>query len=84
MVAAGSYFLYRAATPYIEDARSYLRGLSELGELEKGITNTSPHTAPASGELTEAQVQRYARVQEHVRSALGPADAAISKRSTSI
>jgi hypothetical protein len=71
VVAAGSYFLYRAATPYIEDARGYLRGLAELGELEKGIVNTSPHTAPVSGELTEAQMQRYARVQDHVRTALG-------------
>jgi hypothetical protein len=70
-VAAGSYFLYRAATPYIEDARSYVRGLSELGEIEKDITNTSPHTPPASGELTEAQIQRFARVQEHTRNALG-------------
>ena len=71
VVAAGSYFLYRAASPYIEDARNYVRGLSELGELEKEIKNTSPHTPPASGELTEAQVQRFGRVQEHVRNALG-------------
>jgi hypothetical protein len=71
VVAAGSYFLYRAASPYIEDARNYVRGLSELGELEKEITNQSPHSPPSSGELTEAQVQRFARVHEHVRTALG-------------
>jgi hypothetical protein len=70
-VATGSYFLYRAASPYIEDARNYVRGLSELGELEKEITNKSPHTPPASGELTDAQVQRFARVHEQVRAALG-------------
>lgn len=70
-VAAGSYFLYRAATPYIEDARNYVRGLSELSELDKGIANNTPHTAPASGELTDVQVQRYARVQQDVRAALG-------------
>ena len=71
LLAAGSYFLYRAASPYIEDAQSYLRGLSQLGELEKNIANRTPYTPPTSGELTEAQVQRYARVQDHVRSTLG-------------
>jgi hypothetical protein len=70
-VAVGSYWLYRAATPYIEDARSYFRGMSELGELDRKIANTSTFHPPASGELTESQVQRFARVQEHVRNALG-------------
>jgi hypothetical protein len=71
VLAAGSYFLYRAATPYIQDARSYFREMSELGELDKGIANKTSYQAPASGELTQAQVERYARVQEHVRKALG-------------
>ena len=70
-LAAGSYFLYRAATPFIEDARSYVRGLSELGKIEAEVKNKAPHTVPSSGELTEAQVQRFARVQEHVATALG-------------
>jgi hypothetical protein len=76
--ATGSYLLYRAATPYIEDARSYvadarsyLRELSDLGRLEAEIKNTAPYLAPASGELTEVQVQRFKRVQEHVHTALG-------------
>jgi hypothetical protein len=70
-LGVGAYFVYRAATPYIEDARAALRGLSELGELEKDIKNTTPHTPPQSGELTEAQLQRFARVQDHVRTTLG-------------
>ena len=71
VLAAGSYFLYRAATPYVEDARNYLRGLSELSEIDKRIANTAPYQPPASGELAQAQVERFARVQEHVRTALG-------------
>ena len=70
-VATGSYFLYRAATPYIEDARNYLRGLSELSDLEKNITNRTPYSPPSSGELSETQVQRFTRVQDHVRTTLG-------------
>lgn len=71
LLATGTYVLYRAATPLIEDARSYVRGLSELGKLEADVKNKAPHAAPASGELSEAQVQRFARVQGHVRTALG-------------
>lgn len=71
VAAAGAYYLYRAATPYIEDARSTLRDLSELGEIDRAIANTTPHNPPATRELTEAQVQRFARVQDHVRNALG-------------
>jgi hypothetical protein len=70
-LGAGSYFLYRAAAPLIEDARTYARSLSDLGKLEAEVKNKAPHTAPASGELTEVQVQRFVRVQEHVSSALG-------------
>ena len=70
-VVAGSYYLYRAATPYIENARSYLQGLSELDAIQKNIKNTTPYRAPETGELTEPQLQRFARVQDHVRASLG-------------
>jgi hypothetical protein len=70
-LGVGAYFVYRAATPYIEDARAALRGLSELGELDKDIKNKTAHTPPQSGELTDAQLQRFARVQDHVRTTLG-------------
>jgi hypothetical protein len=69
--AVGGYFLYRAASPVLENARNYLEGMSELGELEKEIANTAPHAPPESGELTEAQVERFVRVQDSVRAALG-------------
>jgi hypothetical protein len=71
VVGVGGYFLYRAASPLIEDARSYLQGMSQLSDLEQQIVNKSPYTAPASGELTEPQVQRFVRVQQHVRGQLG-------------
>jgi hypothetical protein len=71
VVGVGSYFLYRAASPLLEDARSYLQGMSQLEEIERGITNTSTYAAPSSGELNDAQVQRFVRVQQHVRSQLG-------------
>jgi hypothetical protein len=71
LFAVGGYLLYRAAAPVLEDARSYLEGLTELGELEKDITNQTAYSAPTNGELTEAQVQRFVRVQDSVRAAMG-------------
>jgi hypothetical protein len=71
VIGVGSYMLYRAASPLIQDARSYFEGLSQLEDLERQIVNKSPHAAPASGELTEAQVQRFVRVQQSMRTSLG-------------
>lgn len=68
---AGSYFLYRAASPVIQNARSYLQGMTELRELNEQINNKSPYSPPASRELTQSQVERFVRVQDGVRAALG-------------
>src|SRR5687768_6610320 len=70
-LGVGAYFLYRAASPVIQNARDALNRFSELGEIEKQIKNQAPFAAPEKGELTEAQVDRFARVQEHVKSSLG-------------
>ena len=71
LFAVGGYILYRAASPVIQDARNYLQNLSELGELEREIADKSAYSAPASGELTEEQVQRFVRVQESTKASLG-------------
>jgi hypothetical protein len=71
VVGVGVYFLYRAASPLVEDARNYLEGMSKLSEIDRQLENRSEYTAPASGELTEAQVQRFVRVQQQMRSQLG-------------
>jgi hypothetical protein len=71
LFAIGGFLLYRAASPVLQDARNYLSRLAELGDLEKDIVNRSPHTPPATGELTEEQMQRFARVQDSTRKALG-------------
>lgn len=71
LAAVAGFYLYRTASGVVENARNYLEGMSELGELEKQITSRSPYAAPASGELTDAQMERFARVQASVRAALG-------------
>lgn len=70
-LGVATFVLYRAASPAIENARAYLSGLSELGEIDRKLTNQSPYEPPATGELTAAQVERFARVQDSMRQALG-------------
>lgn len=80
VVAAGGYLLYRTAAPMISGARAYLEGFSELDSLERDITHRAPHVPPASGELSAAQVERFVRVQEHVRAALGQRAAELEEK----
>lgn len=71
LVATG-YFAYRAASPAIESARKYVAGFGQqLDDLEKRIVNQQPFAEPANSELTKDQVERFARVQQSVRTALG-------------
>jgi hypothetical protein len=75
--AAGAYFLWRAAPVVdrvgdrVSGATEGLRRLGGVAEIERGLTNTDPFTPPASGELTEAQLERFLRVQSAVEAALG-------------
>lgn len=71
LFAVSGYFLYRAASPMLDSARSYLSNLSKISELDKEVVNQSPYGAPANSELTESQVQRFARVQDSVKQSLG-------------
>lgn len=70
-LGVGGYFVYRAARPVLQNARDYLESYKGLGELERNVKNQSPFTPPATGELTKDQVDRFARVQQHVRTTLG-------------
>jgi hypothetical protein len=71
VAVVGGYFLYRAASPMLQNAKNYLEGMAEITELDEQVTNKSAYTAPASGELTEAQVDRFVQVQDGIRAALG-------------
>jgi hypothetical protein len=71
VLAVGGYFVYRAASPIVQNARNYLDQFKQLGELERNVQNQSPYTAPGNGELTAEQMERFARVQQHVRGTLG-------------
>jgi hypothetical protein len=52
-------------------ARSYVRQFEAVAALDKNVTNTTPFTAPPSGELTDDMVKRFVAVQESMNSRLG-------------
>lgn len=70
-LGVGAYYLYRAAAPMVENARTMFDGLGQVADLEKNVQNRSSYTAPATGELSKEQIDRFVRVQEHVRSTMG-------------
>lgn len=70
----GAYFAWRAAGPVAQQVSSVTEGvrrLADVSDIERALTTTSPFEAPPSGELTEAQVTRFVRVQTAVQARLG-------------
>lgn len=55
-------------------AKSYISGFAELGkipDIERDVTNKTEFTPPEAGDLTAAQLDRYLKVQDQVRTTLG-------------
>jgi len=64
-------------------AKTALTQLAELGkvtDIDKGVKNKTAFNAPASGELTEAQVDRLLQIQTRVRERLGAGAAEIERK----
>ncbi len=73
-LGVGGFFAYRAARPALDSAREYVSNLGRLGELaelDRKIVNRNAFNAPATGELTAPQVERFVRVQQRMRQGLG-------------
>ena len=69
--AAAGFYAYRAMKPVIDNAANYLDKAREVAKLSDEIKIKAAFTAPASGELTQQQVERFVAVQTRVRSELG-------------
>lgn len=70
------YYLYRQ----VGSAVSQLSELSQIPEIERGISNRRAFTPPPTGDLTREQVERLVRVQTSIRSHLGNSIAKIETR----
>lgn len=83
LLGGGAYLVYRAGRPVVDRVSGVTEGVRRIADatdIERGLTNTAGFEGPSSGELTEAQVTRFLRVEEAVRAALGArADAFTAK-----
>lgn len=64
------YHAYRAMRPVIDNATTYMDKAREVTRLGEEIKDKSTFTPPESGELTEAQIERFIAVQSRVRADL--------------
>jgi hypothetical protein len=83
-VAAAGYYAYRVMRPVIDNAATYMDKAREVAKLGEEIKIKTPFEPPASGELTEAQVERFLAVQTRVRSELSDKWEQIEKKSKEI
>lgn len=68
VVGIGGYVVY---SRFLKPMAGAVTELSQLGDIEKQVSNTSSFAAPDTGELTEAMVTRFVKVQEAMQSKLG-------------
>ena len=77
IVAGGlAYYAYRQVSATF----TQFAALAEAPELEKSVKNREVYVAPASEEITEAQMEKLVKVQADVRQRLGERIAAFEKQ----
>lgn len=74
--AAAMYYVYRQVAPTIAQFREF----AQVPDLERNVTNRASYTPPATGELTEQQIERLVQVQNRVRERLGDRFAKLEQR----
>ena len=68
ITAAGiAYYAYRRVASTV----AQFAELGQVPEIERGIRNRGSFSPPASGELTDDQIEKLLRVQNHVRERIG-------------
>jgi len=65
--AAATYFVVNK----VQSTVAEFAALGEVPAIERRVQNTATFGPPVSGELTEAQVARYVKVQQQMRTLLG-------------
>ena len=83
-LGVAGFYAFRWARPMIESTGNYLEGARELSRLGDRIANKSAYAAPANGQLTPTQVERFVAVQTRVRDELGTRWADIERKSEQI
>jgi hypothetical protein len=83
-LGVAAFYAYRAMKPVIDNASSYMDKARIVERMGAGIQIKAPYHAPASGELTREQVERFLAVQTRVRDELGDKWAEVENKSAAI
>jgi hypothetical protein len=65
--AVATHFIYKKVKSTVAE----FSALGEIPAIERTVRNSATFSPPESGELTQAQVARFVKVQEQVRALLG-------------
>ncbi len=79
-----AFYAYRYAKPMIDSAGDYLSKARQVAQQADRIANKAPYVPPATGELTQQQVERFVAVQGRVRDELGDRWTEIETKSAEI
>ena len=65
--AGAAYYVYRKVQPSLAQFREF----AKAGDIERDVRVRGAYAAPANEELTQAQLDRYLRVQNAIRDRIG-------------
>jgi hypothetical protein len=74
--AGVTYYLYRQVSSVVTQFAEF----AQVPELERSVRNRSAFTPPATGQITEQQIERLVRVQGSIRARLGERFAELEQR----
>ena len=74
--AGVAYYVYRQVSPMLTQFAEF----AQVPEIERSVRNQTTFRPPATGQLTEAQVERLVRVQTSIRQRLGERFAEFEKQ----
>jgi len=67
----GTYFVYRWGKGKVDSYVTSVKQFGDVAKIEEQVSNKSSFTAPANGELTTDQVDRFMKVQEGLETKMG-------------
>lgn len=71
VVVLGGALLFYGYTRFVRPMTAAITEMSQVGDIEKDVRNTSSFTPPPSNDLTEDMVGRFVKVQEAMQARLG-------------
>jgi len=72
LLVVGGIAGYMVYKRFVGPIAQFATNMQQVAAIEKEVKNTSSFTAPGNGELNEAMVSRFVKVQAYMQAKLGP------------